>query len=70
MEKNTGKKVVTQGKHREFYLGWNVATLVWFALFLPHWSTCTYTFQFFFLFQVERGKKTGYILSKSKFVKS
>ena len=27
MEKNTGKKVVTQGKHREFYLGWNVATL-------------------------------------------
>ena len=27
MEKNTGKKVVTQGKHKEFYLGWNVATL-------------------------------------------
>ena len=27
MEKNTGKKVVSQGKHREFYLGWNVATL-------------------------------------------
>ena len=26
-EKNTGKKFVTQGKHREFYLGWNVATL-------------------------------------------
>ena len=23
--RNTGK---TQGKHREFYLGWNVATLV------------------------------------------
>ena len=28
MEKNTGKKFVTQGKHREFYLGSNVATLL------------------------------------------
>ena len=31
MEKNTGKKFVTQGKlreNREFYLGWNVATLL------------------------------------------
>ena len=27
MKKNTGKKFVTQGKHREFYLGLNVATL-------------------------------------------
>ena len=27
IEKNTGKKFVTQGKLREFYLGWNVATL-------------------------------------------
>ena len=27
MEKNTGKKFVTQGKHREFYLGSNVANL-------------------------------------------
>ena len=27
-EKNTGKKVVTQGKLREFYLDWNVATLI------------------------------------------
>ena len=25
--RNTGK---TQGKHREFYLGWNVATLIIF----------------------------------------
>ena len=33
MEKNTGKKVVTQGKHREFYLGWNVATLFNVGLF-------------------------------------
>ena len=31
MEKNTGKKVITQGKHREFYLDWNVATLVLFG---------------------------------------
>ena len=28
MEKNTGEKFVTQGKHREFYLGSNVATLI------------------------------------------
>ena len=27
MEKHTGKKFITQGKHREFYVGWNVATL-------------------------------------------
>ena len=27
MEKNTGKKFVAQGKHKEFYLGLNVATL-------------------------------------------
>ena len=26
-KKNTGKQFITQGKHREFYLGWNVATL-------------------------------------------
>ena len=39
MEKNTGKKFVIQGKHREFYLGWHVATLgtVWSLIpgFLP-----------------------------------
>ena len=28
-EKNTWKKFVTQGKLREFYLGSNVATLIW-----------------------------------------
>ena len=27
LKKSTGKKFVTQGKHREFYLDWNVATL-------------------------------------------
>ena len=32
MKKNTGKKFVTQGKHREFYLGWNVATLCTFTV--------------------------------------
>ena len=25
--KNVGKKFTAQGKHKEFYLGWNVATL-------------------------------------------
>ena len=31
MVKNTGKKFVTQGKNREFYLGLNVATLMYFC---------------------------------------
>ena len=32
-KKNTGKKFVTQGKHGEFYLGSNVATLFPLSIF-------------------------------------
>ena len=32
MEKKKGKKFVTHGKHREFYLGLNVATLCSFLI--------------------------------------
>ena len=33
---NTGKKFITQGKHRKFYLEWKVATLRRMKLYAKH----------------------------------